>query len=615
MPVKDALHKRSVGVRLVDRRSRKVTDGCAGMAGAGVEKYKTVISGVILTVLLGACATNGVSSEGNALPNAFQDAGGTTDVLSSTYFGEYLAGREALREQDADAALHYFDDALEERADDTILLGMALQAALAKGDIARAVKIAPFAVKGEGDQSTANLVLAIDALAKNDFAAAEGYFQQTSDNGFNVLLKPLLMAWVQLALGNVDDAFAELDALDRYNGFDALKEYQSALLADVSGDRLLADQKYSEALAGPSGRTVRLVQSYGAFLDRTGRRDQVKPIYEEYLAQFPLSPTIQAELDNLAAGRPLEPVVSDARSGAAEALYSAASIIGQERAIGVAATYIHFALHLEPELPMARMLLAETAEDRGNWQEAFDLYSNINPASPYGKNAEIRAAWAVYKLGRKEEARARLENVAAAYPDDIEALVVLADVSRDAKEWTEAAKGYGRAIDRIKVYEPRHWSLFYARGVAHEQSRQWPLAEADLMRSLELRPDHPQVLNYLAYSWVDRNENLDKAREMLIKAVSLRPRDGFIIDSLGWLYYRLGEYDNAVIQLEKAVSLEAADPTITDHLADAYWRVGRREEARYQWQRALWLDPAEDQVPVIEEKLKHGLVDAPKAEK
>ncbi len=135
------------------------------------------------------------------------------------------------------------------------------------------------------------------------------------------------------------------------------------------------------------------------------------------------------------------------------------------------------------------------------------------------------------------------------------------------------------------------------------------------MRSLELRPDHPQVLNYLAYSWVDRNENLDKAREMLIKAVSLRPRDGFIIDSLGWLYYRLGEYDNAVIQLEKAVSLEAADPTITDHLADAYWRVGRREEARYQWQRALWLDPAEDQVPVIEEKLKHGLVDAPKAEK
>jgi Flp pilus assembly protein TadD len=97
--------------------------------------------------------------------------------------------------------------------------------------------------------------------------------------------------------------------------------------------------------------------------------------------------------------------------------------------------------------------------------------------------------------------------------------------------------------------------------------------------------------------------------------VSLRPRDGFIVDSLGWLYYRLGEYDQAVMQLEKAVSLEAADPTITDHLADAYWRVGRREEARYQWQRALWLDPAEDQVLIIQEKLKTGLKDEIKAQK
>src|SRR5690606_5395240 len=305
-------------------------------------------------------------------------------------------------------------------------------------------------------------------------------------------------------------------------------------------------QKYSEALAGPSGRTARLVQSYGAFLDRTGRRDMIGPLFDAYLDQSPMSPIIQAEHDKLAAGQPLDPVVTDARSGAAEALYSAASIIGQERAIGVAATYIHFALRLEPGLPMARMLLAETAEDRGNWQEAFDLYSSVHPESPYGRNAEIRAAWAAYKLGREEEARARLEAVAAADPDNIEALVVLADVSRDSKAWAQAADEYGRAIDRIDVLEPRHWSLFYARGVAYEQSRQWPLAEKDLIRSLELRPDHPQVLNYLAYSWVDRNENLDRAREMLIKAVSLRPRDGYIVDSLGWLYYRLGEYDNAV---------------------------------------------------------------------
>lgn len=584
------------------------------MADAGVKKYKTVFGGVILTVALGACAANSASSERDVVPNAFQDAGGTADAFPSSYFGEYLAGREALREQDAAVALDYFENALRQQKDDSILLGIALQAALAKGDIQRAIALAPEVVKGEGDNSSAYLVLAIDALSRKDFTLAEENLAKTENTGFNVLLKPLLMAWIKLGQGMTDAAIAELDALDKYNGFDALKQYQAALLADVSMDRARADAQYAKSLAGPSGRAVRLVQSYGAYLDRTGRRDEVRALFEDYLDKYPLSPTIQIEMEDLEADRPLEPIVSSPLDGAAEALYSAASIIGQERAVGVAATYIYFALLLEPNFPMARVLLAETAEDRDKWQEALDLYSDINPQSPYGKNAQIRAAWATYKLGRKDEAKSRLEAVASEYPDDIESLVVLADVSRDAKDWAQAARDYGRAIDRLPTFEERHWSLFYARGIAYEQSKQWPLAEADLLKSLELRPDHPQVLNYLAYSWVDRNENLEEAKDMLIKAVSLRPRDGFIVDSLGWLYYRLGEYQNAVIQLEKAVSLEAADPTITDHLADAYWRVGRREEARYQWQRALWLDPADDQVPLITEKLKNGIKDDVKAQ-
>jgi Flp pilus assembly protein TadD len=582
---------------------------------AGVNRFKLGVGGVILTVALGACAANSASSERHSLPDSFQDAGGTTEMFPSSYFGEYLAGREALREQNASAALEYFEDALHERGDDGILLNIALQAALYKGDIKRAIVLAPKVIKQDEDSSTAYLVMSIDALSQKDYAAARQNLENTAENGFNVLLKPLLMSWIKLGQGDIDGAFAELNALDKYNGFEALKQYQTALLSDVSGNQMLADQNYEVALDGPSGRAVRLVQSYGAYLDRNGRRDDIRQLFEGYLEKYPLSPTIQLELAELDAGRPLTPIAKDPIEGAAESLYSAASIIGQERAVGVAATYIYFALQLKPDFPMGRMLLAETAEERDKWQEAFDLYSEINPKSAYGKNAQIRAAWVTYRLGRTEEAKERLEAVAASIPEDIEALVVLADVSRDSKDWEEAARNYGRAIERLQGLQERHWSLFYARGIAYEQSKQWSLAEADLLKSLELRPDHPQVLNYLAYSWVDRNENLEQAKDMLIKAVSLRPRDGFIIDSLGWLYYRLGEFDDAVVQLEKAVSLEAADPTITDHLADAYWRVGRREEARYQWQRALWLDPAEDQIPIIQEKLKSGLKDDIKAQK
>lgn len=616
MLVGDALHTMGMWLsRRTMRRIKKRKGKLTEMASAGVNKFKLVIGGFILTAALGACAASSASSERQSLPNSFQDAGGTAEMFPSSYFGEYLAGREALREQDSAAALEYFEDALSERGDDGVLLSIALQAALSKGDIKRAIALAPKVIELDDDSSTAHLVLTINALGQKNYTEARDNLEKTAENGFNVLLKPLLMSWIKLGQGDTDGALAELNALDKYNGFEALKQYQAALLSDVSGDQNLADVNYEAALTGPSGRAVRLVQSYGAYLDRTGRRDDVKKLFDAYLEKYPLSPTIQLELAKLEAGQPITPVARDSIDGAAEALYSAASIIGQERAVGVAATYIYFALQLKPDFPMGRMLLAETAEDRNKWQEAFDLYSEINPNSAYGKNAQIRTGWVAYRLGRTGEAKDRLEAVAASYPGDIEALVVLADVSRDSKDWNEAARNYGRAIERLPALQERHWSLYYARGIAYEQSGQWPLAQADLLKSLELRPDHPQVLNYLAYSWVDRNENLEQAKDMLIKAVSLRPRDGFIIDSLGWLYYRLGEFSDAVVQLEKAVSLEAADPTITDHLADAYWRVGRREEARYQWQRALWLDPAEDQIPIIQEKLKAGLKDDIKAQK
>lgn len=585
------------------------------MTGTRMNILKTVVGGLFLTASLGACAGISQSSERDALPNPFQDAGGTSELFQHSYTGNYLAGRHALREQDAAAAARYFDEALQENGSDEFLLRGAFQAVLAKGDVEKAVELATVLTKDDDKDSAANLVLAIDAIRKSDFKSARTHLEKTNDNGFNVLVKPLLMSWITLGEGNLDDALSELDALDKYDGFDALKEYHATLLVDVGGDPERTEKQYIKAVAGPSGRAVRLVQSYGAFLSGQGRNEDARKLFTDYLKTYPVSPTISNLLADMDVGVPIKPLLETPADGAAEALYSTASVIGRERAVGIAATYTYFTLMLKPDFPVARVLLAEAAEEREDWNEALELYSLIEPNTAYYKNAQIRSAWTTYKLGRESDAVAILENIAGKYPDDIEAMVVLADLYRDQKNWKEAAYQYGRAVSRLKSFESRHWSLFYARGIAFEQSKQWPDAEADLLKALELQPDHPQVLNYLAYSWVDRDENLDQAKEMLIKAVSLRPRDGYIIDSLGWLYYRLGEFDDAVVQLEKAVSLEAADPTINDHLGDAYWRVGRQEEARYQWQRALWLDPTDEQISDIKEKLKSGLMDDRKAEK
>ncbi|MEP3244443.1 MAG: tetratricopeptide repeat protein [Sneathiella sp.] len=567
---------------------------------------KVLLLGTAMLFSLGACAGSGVGQE--PVPFSFLDEGGVSDLSPPSFAGQYLAGRQAFREKNPEIAADYFDQVLSARPNDGFILQNTFQIALANGDMDRALKLAlEISEKNEKDTGAAQLILAIDRIRAGDFEKARTYLSNTKPTGFNILLKPVLTSWVYLGEGKPDLAAKSLDELDKYDGFKALKSYHLALLADVSGDAALAKTQYEDAFKGPAGRAVRFVQSYGGFLKKQGNADAALELFQSYRNRFPASPSANRLLSELTEKQSVKPLVSNALDGAAEALYSSATIVGQERVRSVASTYAYFALMLKPDLVEAKALLAELAEDEKKWEKALGFYEAIPEGSPYSLNAEIRSAWISHQLGETDRAISRLEKLAEKNPSEIEPLVVLADLNRDLKNWQNAASAYGRAISNIGEAKSRLWSLHYARGIAFERMNEWTSAEADLLKALKLRPDHPQILNYLGYSWADRGENLEDAKDMLIKAVSLRPRDGYIVDSLGWLYYRVGDFENAVVQLEKAVSLQPEDPTINDHLGDAYWRVGRKDEAQYQWQRALWLEPDEAQVPIIQQKLKTGL--------
>ena len=218
----------------------------------------------------------------------------------------------------------------------------------------------------------------------------------------------------------------------------------------------------------------------------------------------------------------------------------------------------------------------------------------------------LRIASNLDRLDRTEEALTRLAALANDQPDQAEALINMGDILRRHERFDEAVQAYDRAVARIPKLEKRHWRLLYSRGIALERSKKWARAEADLLKALEFDPDQPFVLNYLGYSWVEKGMHLERARDMIKTAVKLRPNDGYIVDSLGWVLYQGGEYEAAVRELERAVELRPEDPIINDHLGDALWRVGRQQEARFQWRRALGLDPEPDTVPTIENKLKQG---------
>ena len=180
---------------------------------------------------------------------------------------------------------------------------------------------------------------------------------------------------------------------------------------------------------------------------------------------------------------------------------------------------------------------------------------------------------------------------------------MIGDILRFAEHHTEAIKAYDIAIDRVSVFRSDHWRLLYSRGVSLEQTKNWERAEKDFLKALNLSPSQPLVLNYLGYSWLEMEINLNRAKTMIEEAVKLRPNDGYIVDSLGWAYYRLGDFNNAIHFLERALELIPNDPIINDHLGDAFWETGRFIEARYQWNRAITLGASGDYVKAIKEKL------------
>ena len=210
-------------------------------------------------------------------------------------------------------------------------------------------------------------------------------------------------------------------------------------------------------------------------------------------------------------------------------------------------------------------------------------------------------------MGKADEAMHRLTEIVAARPHDVEALSALAELQRSAKKYVEAAATYDAAIAAVGIPQRENWTLFYFRGICYERSKQWPKAEEDFRKALELYPDQPLVLNYLGYSWVDQGLNLEEAFKMLRRAVELRPNDGYVVDSLGWAHFKLGQYAEATETLEKAITLKPADPVLNDHLGDAYWRVDRPIEAHFQWNHARDMGPDPDDLPAILKKIESGL--------
>jgi tetratricopeptide (TPR) repeat protein len=271
-----------------------------------------------------------------------------------------------------------------------------------------------------------------------------------------------------------------------------------------------------------------------------------------------------------------------ASPGNAEVAYAVGLLAFQLKEYGLAEDTLKRVLGLRYRDPDAvRYLLGQMSEEQKRWPQAIRWYEQIQDGD-HALNARLRTAGAMAKLGKLEEARKYLRQVASDNPgDEVQLTVVEAQLLRDANRHKEAFTLLGDALQK----QPEQPELLYDYALTAEKLERFDLLESNLRKLIQVRPEHAHAYNALGYSFAERNLRLPEARKLIEKALELSPEDYYIIDSMGWVQYREGDLKGAAATLRRAYG-GRPDAEIAAHLGEVLWQLGERAEARRVWDEA-----------------------------
>ncbi len=529
-----------------------------------------------------------------------------------TLAGNFLASRTASRLLDLGPAADFTSAALKQDQGNGILAERLFQVYVMKGDLPKAEGLAQQVIKANSQQRTARIVLGLKEFRARRYAEARSNFNEASYTPFGVLTATLLSAWSYAGEGSLNAALHELDKLDGQDALANYKAFHTALIADYLSSSVRAEAAYKKAyeLAPTS---LRVVQAYGNFLERQGRKADAEKVYRSYLAGGQSNLFIQTALDNLPSAPKPAPFVASPLAGAGEVLFSVASSLNVDQSADAALIYAQLALSVANDKPFVLTTLGGVQSGLKQYEESNASFEQIPKTSLLRNYADTEIALNLQRMDKNADAVSRLQEVIARDPKNTDAMITLAGIYRANSQFSEAAEAYGKVLALLPADEANNWRVYYDRGIAYDHLKQFDKSEPDFRKALALSKDDPAVLNYLGYSMIDRGINLDEALGMVKKAVSLKPNDGYITDSLGWAYFTLRDYEQAVTYCERAVDLIPSDPIIAEHLGDVYWKAGRKLEAGFQWQHALDNHPDAADVPRMQGKLKEGLPEAVEA--
>jgi tetratricopeptide (TPR) repeat protein len=555
-----------------------------------------VLASALLATSLAACGTT----------SSMTSMGGSALQPSGSLAGTYLAANFAAAEGDVKGAAGFYANTLKDDPTNSDILSRTFLFAAESGDISHALLLTDRVLMQDSDNRPAQLVRQMGKLAAKDYAGVLQESDEGGPGGFTALTNAVIRAWALAGMKDTDGALNALDALTAQRGLDGMRLMHRAMILDYAGRTDEADMAYHAALS-VTGTGPRVSDAFGRFLQRQGRNDEAKALYTRVLAENPGHPVALQALKDISSRHVEPPLVTSPAEGVAEGLFGISASLTDRRSADVAILYLNLTIYLRPEFDLARVLLASRYENIGRYEMANTIYAGIKESSPYYAMTQVQAAINDGRAGNNDAGIKKMKALASSQPNQSDVWTALGDLLRSSDRYQEAVDAYDKAMMATPPGDPRLIGLYYARGVSLEHSNHWPEAERDFQAALKVNPDRADVLNYLGYSWIDRGIHLEEALAMLEKARALRPLDGFIADSVGWAYYKIGRYQDAARTLEEAVQLAPGASDVSDHLGDAYWRVGRKIDARFEWQHALGLKPDAVAKPVLERKLQFGL--------
>ncbi len=558
-------------------------------------------------LIVSGCDQNqdGQSSDSKADENAAFYSNYTMETPPPTFSGSFLVGQYAQNKSDWKNASDNFLTILETTPQDHTIQRRVMVLEMGSGNYDKAVAIAEKISKGSSnDKALANLILALSHFKAGQFEESLKNVETYKDDALGVALLPLLKSWAMAGEGktsiqNLKDSPSLL--------------YQSVLIAGYTKDKESISQlaKTYNFITTPT--PVSRLEDIASIFGYYGEKDAARNIYTALKKGIPDRASIyeQKIKDMDGTTSPVLPKqLTSPQIGFSEAIFDMAQILSngyQESA----RLFAHMSLYLNPDNPSALELLAQIASDNQLYTDATTYLSQIDTANNPDKKIQISRQIAQLQVlaGNEEEGIRILEEVVSTHKN-VDAQIQIADIYRSQEKYKEALNEYNKAYSLLgNNITADYWGLSFSRGMINERLKNWEQAEKDLKIALTFEPDQPYVLNYLGYSWADQGINLDKAAEMIEKAVRLKPDDGSIVDSLGWIYFQMKQFDKAVVVLEKAIELSPTEPEINDHLGDAYWKVGRKSEARFQWSRAKSFTTDETLLSTLQSKIDNGLSD------